>query len=113
MVSPNATGIARAGNTWHDTPPATTTTNKYLWNYEIINWSTGTTPTYVEPFVIGVHGATGAKGDQGIQGPQGTTGQTGQTGAPGANAPPYLKTQYSVNGNHPYGMMPSPLVICI
>lgn len=77
LVSPNATGITRAGNTWHDTPPATTTTNKYLWNYEIINWSTGTTPTYVEPFVIGVHGATGAKGEQGIQGPAGTPGFLG------------------------------------
>lgn len=53
-----------------------TTTNKYLWNYEVINYTAGS-PTTSTPKIIGVHGATGP------QGPQGSTGPTGPQGATG------------------------------
>ena len=46
---------------WSDTVPATTTTNRYLWNYEIITYTDGTTAE-TNKRVIGVHGATGATG---------------------------------------------------
>ena len=46
---------------WSDTVPSTTTTNRYLWNYEIITYTDGTTAE-TNKRVIGVHGATGATG---------------------------------------------------
>ena len=46
----------------------TTITNKYLWNYEAVTWSSGTTTTYIEPIIIGVHGATGSTGATGADG---------------------------------------------
>ena len=50
-----------APTSWSDTVPATTTTNRYLWNYEIITYTDGTTAE-TNKRVIGVHGATGATG---------------------------------------------------
>lgn len=62
--------------TWQDTVPTLTATNKYLWNYETITFSNGTT-TNTKKRVIGVYG------DKGATGAQGATGQTGATGATG------------------------------
>lgn len=50
-----------APTSWSDTVPSTTTTNKYLWNYEIITYTDGTTAE-TNKRVIGVHGATGTTG---------------------------------------------------
>lgn len=69
----------------------TTETKRYLWNYETINWSSGTTPTYVEPIIIGIHGA---KGPQGSQGPQGIQGPKGANGTS-----QYIHIRYSANSN--------------
>ncbi len=52
-------GVTRSTDGWTTEMQATTTTNKYLWNYEKVDWNTGTTPTYVEPIIIGVHGSDG------------------------------------------------------
>lgn len=53
--------------TWSTTPPVTTTTNKYLWNYEVISYTTGP-PTETAKKVIGTHGTTGNTGAQGDPG---------------------------------------------
>lgn len=50
-----------APTSWSDTAPSTTTTNKYLWNYEIITYTDNTTAE-TNKRVIGVHGVTGATG---------------------------------------------------
>jgi hypothetical protein len=50
-----------APTSWSDTVPSTTTMNRYLWNYEIITYTDGTTAE-TNKRVIGVHGATGATG---------------------------------------------------
>jgi len=47
---------------WPTTAPLTTPTNKYLWNYEKITYSNGTS-TSTAPVVVGVHGE---KGDTGV-----------------------------------------------
>lgn len=59
LATSEATGITRETAGWTPTMQTTTPTNKYLWNYEKIDWSAGTTPTYVDPMIIGVHGETG------------------------------------------------------
>ena len=65
LVSNLPTGITRTSGEWSTTMQPTTQTNKYLWNYEMITWSSGTTPTFIEPIIIGVHGD---KGDKGVPG---------------------------------------------
>jgi hypothetical protein len=47
-----------APTVWVTTPPVTTTTNKYLWNYETVTYTNSTT-TSTAKRVIGTHGDTG------------------------------------------------------
>lgn len=69
LVSSKASGVTVAGETWVTAPPATTTTNKYLWNYEKITYTSGNpTSEDTTPRIIGTHGATGAKGATGAAG---------------------------------------------
>lgn len=46
---------------WSSSVPTLTTTNKYLWNKETINYTDSTSVT-TTPVVIGVYGNTGADG---------------------------------------------------
>lgn len=71
-----------------------TASNRYLWNYEKINY-TDSTNAVTSKRVIGVYGDTGATGPQGAtgdtgpqgeQGPQGEKGATGDTGPAGLNS---------------------------
>lgn len=62
---------------WSSTVPTMTESNKYLWNYETITYTNGTTVDTTKR-VIGVYGnkgATGAKGDKGDTGGTGATGK--------------------------------------
>ena len=97
LASSSKTGVTRSTSGWSTTMQTTTPTKQYLWNYETITWSSGTSPTYVDPIIIGVHGAKGdkgatgdkgAKGDQGIQGPKGLDGQS-----------QYVHIRYSANSS--------------
>ena len=54
------------------TVPTLDSTNRYLWNYEVINYTTGN-PTTTAKKVIGVYGD---KGEQGIPGNNGKDGKT-------------------------------------
>lgn len=65
-----------APTSWVNTPVNTTLTNKYLWNYEVITYTDGSTEA-TAPRVIGTHGATGPQGETG---PQGATGPQGPAG---------------------------------
>ena len=81
-----STSNSTAPSSWQDTVPTLTATNKYLWNYEIITYTNGTT-NETSKRVIGVYGdkgATGSTGPTGPQGPQGETGETGPQGPQGA-----------------------------
>lgn len=80
LASASSSGVTRATSGWTTTMQTTTPSLPYLWNYEQLTWSSGTTTTYVEPIIIGIHGA------QGPQGPQGAKGDTGATGPGGAPA---------------------------
>lgn len=76
LVSASSSGITTSTSGWSTTIKTTTTTNKYLWNYEKITYTNGTVVN-TTPCIIGTHGATGATGPQG---PQGNTGATGAAG---------------------------------
>lgn len=98
---------------WSSTVPTMTESNKYLWNYETITYTNGTTVDTTKR-VIGVYGnkgATGGTGPQGPQGPQGVkgdkgpqgdkgaTGATGPQGPQGAAGKDANQVVHTVNGN--------------
>lgn len=70
LTTSSGSGVTTSTSGWSNTPTATDTTDKYIWCYQEISYSNGTT-SKTTPAIIGTHGATGA------------TGQTGSTGATG------------------------------
>lgn len=85
LASTAASGVTASTSGWTAAVQTTTTSKKYLWNYEVVTYTDNT--TFVStPVIIGTHGATGPtgpKGDTGATGPTGATGQTGPKGADG------------------------------
>ena len=59
-----------APTSWYDSPQTMTSTNKYLWNYEIITYTEGS-PTETSPRIIGVYGDKGKDGSNGSNGSDG------------------------------------------
>ena len=56
--------VTTATTGWSTTVQKMTSTNKYLWNYELITYTDNTT-SKTEPVIIGVYGDKGNKGDSG------------------------------------------------
>lgn len=79
-----ASSNSTAPTSWATTVPTLTTTNKYLWNYETITYTNGSTASTAKR-VIGVYGDTGAKG---------ATGSTGATGATGKGVSKIVEQYY-------------------
>lgn len=83
LVTSERTGVTPSTDGWKTTPDVTTPTERYLWNYEVVTYTDGST-TQTAPAIIGTHGETGATGAQGPQGPQGNPGATGPQGPAGS-----------------------------
>lgn len=64
LVTNVTTGVTTNTTGWKTSPSSVTTTNKYLWYYQTINYTTGS-PTNTTPAIIGVYGDTGGKGETG------------------------------------------------
>ena len=62
---------------WTTTVQSVSSSKKYLWNYEVVKYTDGTTASTTAPCIIGSYGDTGAKGDKGAKGDTGATGPTG------------------------------------
>ncbi len=58
------TGVTTDTSGWATTPTATTTTNKYIWCYQLITYTNNST-VKTTPVIIGTHGATGQTGAAG------------------------------------------------
>lgn len=71
LASANNTNVTRSTSGWTTDPTANaaklTASKKYLWNYEVIGYSDGSTDE-TDPVIIGVYGDKGDKGDQGNTG---------------------------------------------
>lgn len=65
LASSQNTGITTNSYGWTTTMQTMTETKKYLWSYEIIYYTNGTS-TKTTPIIIGVRGQNGADGDSGI-----------------------------------------------
>ena len=64
---------------WSETVLTIDPVNKYLWNYEIIEYTDGT-ESETDKIIIGVYGETGPQGEQGIPGDKGDKGDKGDDG---------------------------------
>lgn len=65
LASSQNTGITTNSYGWTTTMQTMTEAKKYLWSYETIAYTDGTS-TKTTPVIIGVHGQNGADGDSGI-----------------------------------------------
>lgn len=72
LASTASSGVTTSTSGWKDTMQTLTSTNKYLWNYELITYTDNSTAT-ISPVIIGVYGDQGI---QGIQGPKGNDAYT-------------------------------------
>ena len=61
LASSASSGVTTSTSGWATTIQTTTTTNKYLWNYEVVTYTNGDTYTST-PVIIGTHGAKGSAG---------------------------------------------------
>jgi len=64
LTTSASTGVTTSTSGWSTTPTATSEAVRYLWNYEKITYSDGTT-TNTTPCIIGTHGVAGADGEDG------------------------------------------------
>lgn len=65
LASEKSTGITISSSGWSTTKQDMTDVKKYLWSYETIAYTDGSS-TKTTPIIIGVHGQNGADGDSGI-----------------------------------------------
>lgn len=65
LASEKSTGITTSSSGWTTTMQTMTETKKYLWSYETIAYTDGSS-TKTTSIIIGVHGQNGADGDSGI-----------------------------------------------
>ena len=61
LTTSAGSGVTVDTSGWSTTPTATTTTNKYIWCYQLITYTDKTT-SKTTPAIIGTHGTTGATG---------------------------------------------------
>lgn len=73
------TSTTTVPTSWVSTVPTLTSTNKYLWNYETITYTDGTS-TNSKKRIIGVYGDTGKNGTNGTDGKDGADGAPGEQG---------------------------------
>lgn len=64
LASSSASNVNTSTSGWQTSPQSVTSTNKYLWYYQTINYTAGS-PTNTTPAIIGVYGDTGNKGATG------------------------------------------------
>ena len=96
-----STSNSTVPTSWSSTVPTMTESNKYLWNYETITYTNGTTVDTTKR-VIGVYGnkgATGATGSKGDKGDTGATGAKGDKGDKGATGPQGPQGPQGVKGD--------------
>ena len=75
LATSASSGVTKSTSGWTTSIQTMTATKKYLWNYESIAYTSGTTAD-TTPVIIGTYGDKGDKGDRGTNGTNGTNGQS-------------------------------------
>ena len=79
LATTAGSGVTTSTSGWTTTVQTVTATKKYLWNYEVVKYTNGSSAK-TTPHVIGVYGDKGVTGATGPTGPQGATGPKGDKG---------------------------------
>lgn len=82
LASSSSSGVTTSTAGWATTIPTITATNKYLWNYEVIQYTDNTSSEPTTPKIIGAYGNTGNAG-KGIK----STAITYQASSSGTTTP--------------------------
>lgn len=80
LATNSSSNVTTSTSGWTTTVQSVSSSKKYLWNYEVVKYTDGTTASTTAPCIIGSYGDTGAKGDKGETGTAGPQGKTGATG---------------------------------
>ena len=83
LATASASGVTAATSGWTTSVQSVSSNKKYLWNYEVVKYTDGTTASTTAPCIIGTYGDTGSKGDKGDKGDTGATGPQGPQGVKG------------------------------
>ena len=70
LASSSSSDVTTSTSGWTTTVQSISTSEKYLWNYEVIAYTDGTSIT-TSPTIIGVHGTNGTNGQNGADGDDG------------------------------------------
>lgn len=70
LVTASGSGVSASTSGWTTTVQAITASKKYLWNYEVVTYTNGSTYQSA-PCIIGAYGDKGATGATGATGPSG------------------------------------------
>ena len=73
LASSSSSGVTTSTSGWTTSVQATSSSKKYLWNYEVVTYTNDTKYTS-SPVIIGTYGDKGDTGPQGVQGPKGADG---------------------------------------
>lgn len=73
LATSASSGVTTSTSGWTTAVQSTTATNKYLWNYEVISYTSGN-PYTSDPRIIGTYGDKGDKGNKGDKGDKGDKG---------------------------------------
>ena len=65
LATSSSSGVTTSTSGWTTTMQTLTSTNKYLWNYELITYTDDSKAT-INPVIIGVYGDKGSQGDKGV-----------------------------------------------
>lgn len=68
LATASSSGVTVATSGWTTAVQSVSASKKYLWNYEVVKYTDGTTASTTAPCIIGTYGDTGAKGDKGDTG---------------------------------------------
>lgn len=74
LATSASSNVTTSTSGWTTAVQSISASKKYLWNYEVVKYTDGTTASTTSPCIVGAYGDTGAKGDKG------STGDTGPTG---------------------------------
>lgn len=102
LATASSSGITTSTSGWTTTVQSVSASKKYLWNYEVIKYTDGTTASITSPCIIGAYGDTGSTGPQGPQGATGATGPKGPQGVTGAtgNGISAIAEKYAVSSSN-------------
>lgn len=98
LATASSSGVTASTSGWTTSVQSVSSNKKYLWNYEVVKYTDGTTASTTAPCIIGTYGDTGSKGDKGDKGDTGSDGTSAITVTTSYSYTQAEIDKYSANG---------------